>query len=387
MPGRADPVASGRRRAGRLCALFRRALACWEDGEAREVERLAREAIAIAPEAMRGHAMLASALFLQRNLRGALASFRRASTIAPEEARLVYNAGWCLHELGRHDEAVAAYRRSLEIDGSMHRARSAIAKALFEGGRREEARSELRRWLRDAPGALAARVELAALGGAPAPARIPRAYLVDHFDRFAPNFDDTLEELEYRGPQEIGRTVRDHAGDPAGRLRVLDAGCGTGLCGPSLRPWARRLEGVDLSRAMLARARDRRCYDALVERDVVEHLAAHPRAYDLVAAAEVLCYFGALEGFLRAARRALEPGGLLVFTVEQSRRAAAVTLAPTGRYAHRTDYVRRALAAARWSEVEVRTAVLRSERGRPVRCAVVAARRPERRRRLPRRNR
>ena len=35
---------------------------------------------------------------------------------------------------------------------------------------------------------------------------------------------------------------------------MLDAGCGTGLCGPLLKPFAGRLDGVDLSPRMLAKA-------------------------------------------------------------------------------------------------------------------------------------
>ena len=38
---------------------------------------------------------------------------------------------------------------------------------------------------------------------------------------------------------------------------MLDAGCGTGLCGPLIAPHARRLVGVDLSGQMLAHARER----------------------------------------------------------------------------------------------------------------------------------
>ena len=43
----------------------------------------------------------------------------------------------------------------------------------------------------------------------------------------------------------------------SGSLDVLDAGCGTGLCGPLVAPYKRRLVGVDLSERMLDRARDR----------------------------------------------------------------------------------------------------------------------------------
>jgi predicted TPR repeat methyltransferase len=50
---------------------------------------------------------------------------------------------------------------------------------------------------------------------------------------------------------------------PDGRCVALDAGCGTGLCGPLLRPYASELTGVDLSAGMLDRARPRQVYDHL----------------------------------------------------------------------------------------------------------------------------
>ena len=48
-------------------------------------------------------------------------------------------------------------------------------------------------------------------------------------------------------------------------VKILDAGCGTGLCGPLLKPWARRLVGVDLSGGMLEKARALQLYDEHIE--------------------------------------------------------------------------------------------------------------------------
>ena len=56
--------------------------------------------------------------------------------------------------------------------------------------------------------------------------------------------------------------------EPSKQLDVLDAGCGTGLCGPLLAPYARRLIGVDLSEGMLALAKEKHVYDALIKRRV-----------------------------------------------------------------------------------------------------------------------
>ncbi|WP_163597484.1 class I SAM-dependent DNA methyltransferase, partial [Klebsiella pneumoniae] len=66
--------------------------------------------------------------------------------------------------------------------------------------------------------------------------------------------------LDYRAPELVAEAVA--ASQEAGTtgLAILDAGCGTGLCGPSLRPFADRLIGIDLSRKMLERAAARGCY-------------------------------------------------------------------------------------------------------------------------------
>ena len=61
------------------------------------------------------------------------------------------------------------------------------------------------------------------------------------------------------------RCWRTRGLEPSKRLDVLDAGCGTGLCGPLVAPYARRLAGVDLSEGMLAHAKEKNVYDELIE--------------------------------------------------------------------------------------------------------------------------
>ena len=92
-------------------------------------------------------------------------------------------------------------------------------------------------------------------------------------------------------------------------LDVLDAGCGTGLCGPLLAPYARRLVGVDLSERMLDQARARDVYDELVKGELTEYLAASAGTFDAIVSADTLVYFGPLEAVAEAAERALRPGG------------------------------------------------------------------------------
>ena len=82
-----------------------------------------------------------------------------------------------------------------------------------------------------------------------------------------------------------------------GRLfDVLDAGCGTGLCGPLLRTRAKRMTGVDLSPKMIEWAAERGIYDRLAAEELTTFL-------------ELACAETAIR--LEANRRV--PGELLVF--------------------------------------------------------------------------
>src|SRR6476620_7898555 len=112
--------------------------------------------------------------------------------------------------------------------------------------------------------------------------------------------------------------MADTAQEPCKALDVLDAGCGTGLCGPLFAPYARRLTGVDLSPGMLARAQERNVYDELVKGELTTYLLASPDRFDVVVSADTLIYFGTVDQAVGAAARALRPGGWLIFTLEEA---------------------------------------------------------------------
>jgi predicted TPR repeat methyltransferase len=198
------------------------------------------------------------------------------------------------------------------------------------------------------------------------------------FDGFATSFDEKLAKLDYRAPELITAAVHAACGPDARGLRILDAGCGTGLCGRDVRALAATLVGVDLSVAMLARATATGFYDALEKAELTDYLVTHPAAFDVVLSADTLCYFGALEAFAEAASAALSPGGVLVFSVEAMEEGGETDyqLQANGRYRHKGGYVERVLAAA-GLEVEGRiSGVLRTEVRQPVPGWIVTARRP-----------
>jgi predicted TPR repeat methyltransferase len=104
---------------------------------------------------------------------------------------------------------------------------------------------------------------LSTLVGKPDLNREPREYIVESFDAFADGFDAKLVDvLGYDVLQQLTSLVRD-ATTPGRLSETLDAGCGSGLCGPWLRPMARTLTGVDLSSRMLEHAEKRSIYNAV----------------------------------------------------------------------------------------------------------------------------
>ncbi|VWX55974.1 Predicted methyltransferase, contains TPR repeat [Burkholderiales bacterium 8X] len=308
------------------------------------------------------------------------AAYRRSLALEPRSADALTNLGSLLNAQDRSEEALACYCEALLLKPGHGTARRALGFAYYTLGRIDEAVEVYRQWLADEPHNPEARHHLAACSGESVPQRASDAYVESVFDGFADSFDAKLAHLHYRAPELLAQSIAEHLGEVEQRsLDVLDAGCGTGLCGPLLAPCARRLEGVDLSERMLARARTRRCYDRLAKTELTAFLEqAPPASYDLIASADTLCYFGDLAPVLHAAAKALRPDGWMFFTVEAlgdaSSGEADFRLQPHGRYSHGASYLRRVLADAGLKPISLQAAHLRIEGGKPVEGQVVAAR-------------
>ena len=307
------------------------------------------------------------------------AAYRRAIALNPKFADALTNLGRLLNSLGRTDEALVAICQALLLKPDHIKARHALGMTYYMAGRVQEAAQVYRDWLTEDPESPEARHHLAACSGEAVPERAADAYVEKTFDGFADSFEAKLAHLHYRAPQLIEQTVAALLGEPRTSLAVLDAGCGTGLCGPLLAPYAQRLDGVDLSERMLAKARPREAYHSLAKAELTAFIeGVGPAAYDLIVSADTLCYFGDLQAVCRAARRALRPGGWLVFTVEAlpGEGEAGFHLNAHGRYSHREGYLREVLAGAGLCVGELQRAHLRMESAKPVEGWVVAARAP-----------
>jgi predicted TPR repeat methyltransferase len=306
------------------------------------------------------------------------AACRRALELLPDLAEAWYNLSLVLMESGQVHEGLLANSRAIALWPQHLQARDQVIRALVLLGERERAAALYRDWLAEEPDNPVVQHQLAACLGQDAPERASDRYVQQVFDQFAASFDAKLESLHYRAPELAAQALAAVAGPLRARLDIVDAGCGTGLCGPLLRPWARHLAGCDLSVGMLRRAVPRRAYDALHQAELVYYLDTQPSRFDAVVSADTLCYFGDLHAALAAAARALRPGGWLVFTVEALPEDSAQphALRQNGRYAHARAHVQAALQAASLRAVDIAAGTLRLEAGLPVHGWLVTAGKP-----------
>ena len=197
----------------------------------------------------------------------------------------------------------------------------------------------------------------------------PSAFVEMLFDQYAPRFEASLvEKLEYRAPDLLMQGLLDTGMTAA--AKALDLGCGTGLMGERLRPYAEWLGGYDISQGMLNEASEKNLYDLLEKRDL-NALEPVQNQYDLIVAADVFIYLGALERIISWTSHALTPNGRFAFTLERG--DLPYQLRDSRRFAHSKEYVRDLLQQAGFTHMHLVDCVLRQDRGQDVHGFMVVA--------------
>jgi predicted TPR repeat methyltransferase len=339
----------------------------------------------------------------QKDFSKAIECFDHCVSLGGKSAALFANLGKLHYQLGQVAKSAAAYARAAELDSANAHYRRMAAKAAFsrevlEGGVVEEAIARYRNSFgQEEAGSKEALTELlsssfamlsgfghieaairlgrklvelwpenatwryllSALASDATIERSPAEYVVEHFDAFAQGFDAQLVgALGYDIPEKLCAAARKITGE--GSVRdTLDMGCGTGLCGPLLRPISRALTGVDLSPKMLEEAAKKGVYDTLACEELTAFLRRSPNQFDLVVAADLLIYFGDLAPLFQAAAAALRRDGLFAFSTD-GWAGEGYRLLPSGRFSHAPGYVR-FLAERGFAEVESFATTIRLE--------------------------
>lgn len=259
-----------------------------------------------------------------------------AVALNPSNSIAAEYLGNTLIELGKIDEAILSYQKSLEIIFQEENTDS--TKSLNEQTHNKEKTSEIHHNLailflrtQDKKNALfhfeksvslnsnneTAKHMIQALKGEES-TEAPPKYIKALFDQYADYYNEHVKtQLKYEVPgllrNAVGKTLKNklHTG------RVLDLGCGTGLCGIYFRDLALELIGVDISAKMLEKAIELGAYDEVKNCDLIDYLSLpNLMSFDLIIAADVLVYRGDLKILFEKVSRALNIEGLFAFTTE-----------------------------------------------------------------------
>jgi predicted TPR repeat methyltransferase len=337
-------------------ALHEAGIQAFAAGDLDRAAALIRRAIASDSMIPSFHYNLGIVLKARGQLEEAAASYQRAIALKPDHADAHNNLGNVFKTLGRHGEARASFERALQLhpgNADTHYNLGALACDL---GLPDQAVPHLRRCLAaDPDDKRGAGLLLAYLGAGEMPARASQAQLRSLYDARSRFWD---QEPFYFGATLVADGLRRHVG--SAKLDILDIGCGTGLVGVAVRDLAGRLDGVDLSPAMLEKAGSKGIYDRLFQADLASFMAGHHNSYDAVAAAATLIHFGDLGALIHATAECLRREGLFVFTyfplahgTADYAVAESVRLAQGGCFRHSPAYVERLAREAGFSILEL----------------------------------
>jgi predicted TPR repeat methyltransferase len=253
----------------------------------------------------------------------------------------------------------------------------------------------------------------------PTPHRAPEAYVLNTYQTAAAFYDSFLKLQMYRGPELFSQLLSDcfrgtenstqkEDNDASTRIqqdeahnrtegegsnqevtgvqsktrRVLDLGCGTGILGSTLRPFADELQGVDLSPAMLAIAERTGNYNQLHCADLMNFLqSTHPDQphshFDLIVAAESFIYFGDLSKLIPLCFDNLKQEGWLVFSLQEGPLTEdGYYLLPSGNFMHSPQYVIEQLGEAGVAGGNIRRAMMRNANNQNGYTLLIAVQRP-----------
>ena len=339
-------------------------------GQAREAARGLQARLAAGRGGLLARLTVIKALLAAGDPQAALAQAREAAALNPDAAVATLALGECLlaaseNNSGALPAAIAELQRTLRLDPGLVRARELIAAAWLKAGEAGKALENLQALENPPPGMIAA---CEAIRCAP---RSDPCYVRHLFDQFSADYDQRMiGQLSYAAPQ----ILLDLAGMVMpGRknLALLDLGCGTGLAGAVFKPLAARLDGVDLSPAMIEKARARGIYDDLSVADLETALAGAGPQYDLILAADTLVYLGDLAPVFQTAHCRLTPDGYFLFTVEKAE-GTGFELGPKRRWRHSEAYLRGLAEGAGFVLAGLVAAAPRHEANQPVEGFAVA---------------
>jgi predicted TPR repeat methyltransferase/thioredoxin-like negative regulator of GroEL len=377
----------------------------YEMGNIKEATEELERAVQSAPETINAHYNLACCYAKQDRFQDALIHYLIVLKKQSDHLGALHNAGILLTELKRYDEAKGflsqalsrnpgnidllfhlaiihsaeaeyynakvLYERIIEQNPNHAAAYHNLATVLLHLNQRFQALDYFKKAYQLQPENFTAKHMIDAITENPETKQTPPNFIQALFDQYAYNYNDHVKtQLKYQVPSLIREALSPYANQDTLYQKILDLGCGTGLMAPYLSDICMKLIGVDLSENMIEMAKRLGAYYKLYHDNILHFLPKHLNEFDLIVAADVLCYFGDLKEILIYCQHALMADCLLVFTVEYlnnpAKKNQPYRLQTSGRFVHSETYIENQLKEAGFTLETCKQVILRYQEDIPV---------------------
>ncbi|WP_339050596.1 tetratricopeptide repeat protein [Rickettsiella endosymbiont of Xylota segnis] len=299
-----------------------------------------KRALIIDPKHKTARNNLAAILLQNNQLREAIWHYSLYLNLDPLNIEALFNRAHSLMLIGNLHEAKYDLKKILTIDDTQIDTHCNLAAIYLKLNNPVTALTHYQTILNLNNKHSIANYMISALTRQSLPETAPLDYIKNLFDNYAYQFDAHLQNvLLYKTPELLRKQLNPFLEKK--KYNLLDLGCGTGLSGRCFVDISKKITGIDISPNMLNKAKEKACYDVLIENDILNSLAESKENFDLILCIDTLVYFGKLSEFFTKTLHCLTANGLLAISIELSEQAfSSYTLQANGRYQHAEIYVR-----------------------------------------------
>lgn len=299
-----------------------------------------KRALIIDPKHKAARNNLAATLLQANQFKEAIWHYSLYLNLEPLDVEALFNRAHSLMLTGHLNEAIVDLKKILTLDDQQIDAYCNLAAIYLKLNDRIAALTYYQTILNLTHKHAIANYMVSALTQQSIPDSAPLEYIKNLFDNYAFQFDAHLQNiLLYKTPELLREQLNPFLKDK--QYNLLDLGCGTGLSGKCFVDIAKKITGIDISRNMLNKAKEKACYDILIEKDILNGVIELKDYFDLILCIDTLVYFGNLNEFFTKITLRLATNGLLAFSIELADgMISSYTLQTNGRYQHAEIYVR-----------------------------------------------
>jgi predicted TPR repeat methyltransferase len=296
-----------------LCNL---AIVYWQTKQYKSALKFFNYTLKYFPEHQKSRQNLAS-FFLQFNrLNQAIFHYQIILNQSPDNVEVRFNLAACLQKQGIYDEAIVLYKNILQKYRQHYDSLYNLGTIYFSLHDFKAAKFYWNDCLKIKPSQASLLFMMEHIENKEISLQHHQSYVKELFDDYAHFYETHMHNnLNYKLPSFLKDYLKKHYTKKELNL-VLEIGCGTGLCAEAIFPYAKKLDGIDVSEKMIEKAKLKGLYDELSIEDCLVFLNKTTTNYNLMLAMDVTPYLADFESVLKAAYHRLSIQGELIFTIE-----------------------------------------------------------------------